>query len=487
MDIIHFPDDPAAARAGRSRCSRSATSTACTADTGRFSSACAASRRERGATSVVMTFDPHPPRIVRPDKAPPLLMTKAQKLEAIAAAGVQGAAIVRFTPRVVAGGIRRRSCGRCWSTGCASRRSGSARTFSSATIAAGNFTLLRDARRRATASRPRRSIRSATRTSSSAARGSGAWSARRAWTRPARCSATSTSSTAPSCEATGAGGRSAFRRPTCRPRTNCCRRTACMRRRRRSTASCYPSVTNIGVRPTVDQSGRVDDRDAHLQPGSRSLRRVDARRVRPAPARRAGLRVARRAATRRSRPTATGRACSSIGFHCKIAASCRSARLLFSLEFSSQGVPAPLVEDLAGAACSGTSAARRDHARRADGGAREGRRPTARSAAQRRCDVQLRAHNQHARGPGVRPTAAASGRPLPIARFPESHALRLYNTLTRAEEPFTPGPGQHRPDVHLRPHRLRARAHRQLPHVCLRGRAAPHAASPARLPGARRS
>jgi riboflavin kinase/FMN adenylyltransferase len=34
---------------------------------------------------------------VRPDKAPALLMTKAQKLEAIADAGVQGAAIVRFT------------------------------------------------------------------------------------------------------------------------------------------------------------------------------------------------------------------------------------------------------------------------------------------------------------------------------------------------------------------------------------------------------
>ncbi|HJZ78477.1 MAG TPA: bifunctional riboflavin kinase/FAD synthetase, partial [Vicinamibacterales bacterium] len=52
---------------------------------------------ERGATSVVMTFDPHPPRVVRPDKAPPLLMTKPQKLEAIADAGVQGAAIVRFS------------------------------------------------------------------------------------------------------------------------------------------------------------------------------------------------------------------------------------------------------------------------------------------------------------------------------------------------------------------------------------------------------
>ena len=52
---------------------------------------------EHGATSVVMTFDPHPPRVVRPDKAPPLLMTTAQKLEAIEHAGVAGAAIVRFT------------------------------------------------------------------------------------------------------------------------------------------------------------------------------------------------------------------------------------------------------------------------------------------------------------------------------------------------------------------------------------------------------
>jgi riboflavin kinase/FMN adenylyltransferase len=55
---------------------------------------------ERGATALVMTFDPHPPRVVRPDKAPPLLMTKAQKLEALADAGVHGAAIVRFTPEL---------------------------------------------------------------------------------------------------------------------------------------------------------------------------------------------------------------------------------------------------------------------------------------------------------------------------------------------------------------------------------------------------
>jgi len=55
---------------------------------------------ERGGTSVVLTFDPHPPRVLRPDKAPALLMTKAQKLDALARAGVQGAAVVRFTPEM---------------------------------------------------------------------------------------------------------------------------------------------------------------------------------------------------------------------------------------------------------------------------------------------------------------------------------------------------------------------------------------------------
>lgn len=52
---------------------------------------------ERGFTPVVLTFDPHPPRVVRPEKAPPLLMTLDQKLEALEKAGVQGVAIVRFT------------------------------------------------------------------------------------------------------------------------------------------------------------------------------------------------------------------------------------------------------------------------------------------------------------------------------------------------------------------------------------------------------
>jgi riboflavin kinase / FMN adenylyltransferase len=52
---------------------------------------------ERGGTPAAMTFDPHPPRILRPDKAPALLMTREQKLESLERAGMRGVALVRFT------------------------------------------------------------------------------------------------------------------------------------------------------------------------------------------------------------------------------------------------------------------------------------------------------------------------------------------------------------------------------------------------------
>ena len=52
---------------------------------------------ERNAAAVAMTFEPHPSKIVRPDKAPPLLMTHQQKLDALGRAGMHGVAIIRFT------------------------------------------------------------------------------------------------------------------------------------------------------------------------------------------------------------------------------------------------------------------------------------------------------------------------------------------------------------------------------------------------------
>jgi riboflavin kinase/FMN adenylyltransferase len=55
---------------------------------------------EHGGTPMAMTFDPHPSRVVRPDKAPSLLMTKAQRLEALERAGIAATAVVRFTPEM---------------------------------------------------------------------------------------------------------------------------------------------------------------------------------------------------------------------------------------------------------------------------------------------------------------------------------------------------------------------------------------------------
>jgi riboflavin kinase/FMN adenylyltransferase len=52
---------------------------------------------EHGGIPMAMTFDPHPPRVVRPDKAPPLLMTKQQKIEALEDAGIRAVAVVRFS------------------------------------------------------------------------------------------------------------------------------------------------------------------------------------------------------------------------------------------------------------------------------------------------------------------------------------------------------------------------------------------------------
>jgi riboflavin kinase/FMN adenylyltransferase len=56
--------------------------------------------KERAGTAVAMIFDPHPPRVLRPDRAPAMLMTLDQRLEAFERAGLDAVAIVRFTPEL---------------------------------------------------------------------------------------------------------------------------------------------------------------------------------------------------------------------------------------------------------------------------------------------------------------------------------------------------------------------------------------------------
>ena len=53
--------------------------------------------RAAGGTSVVLTFDPHPARVLSPDRAPASLMTLDQKAEILAGLGVDRLAVLPFT------------------------------------------------------------------------------------------------------------------------------------------------------------------------------------------------------------------------------------------------------------------------------------------------------------------------------------------------------------------------------------------------------
>ncbi len=52
--------------------------------------------RARGAAAAVLTFEPHPVRVLRPKLAPPLLATLPRKLELLAAAGADAAVVQPF-------------------------------------------------------------------------------------------------------------------------------------------------------------------------------------------------------------------------------------------------------------------------------------------------------------------------------------------------------------------------------------------------------
>ena len=60
----------------------------------------AARARETGLRSAVVTFEPHPLSVLRPEQAPALLTTAAQKEALLAEAGIDELLVVRFTPKL---------------------------------------------------------------------------------------------------------------------------------------------------------------------------------------------------------------------------------------------------------------------------------------------------------------------------------------------------------------------------------------------------
>jgi riboflavin kinase / FMN adenylyltransferase len=55
-----------------------------------------------GVTPTLITFDPHPRQVLRPDSAPPLLQTFNQKMEGLRLLGLQQVVVLDFTPELAA-------------------------------------------------------------------------------------------------------------------------------------------------------------------------------------------------------------------------------------------------------------------------------------------------------------------------------------------------------------------------------------------------
>ncbi|HET7477510.1 MAG TPA: bifunctional riboflavin kinase/FAD synthetase [Dermatophilaceae bacterium] len=56
--------------------------------------------RERHAASVAVTFEPHPVAVLRPDQAPQILTGAEQRLELLAATGLDAVLVLQFTPEL---------------------------------------------------------------------------------------------------------------------------------------------------------------------------------------------------------------------------------------------------------------------------------------------------------------------------------------------------------------------------------------------------
>nr|WP_212756051.1 bifunctional riboflavin kinase/FAD synthetase [Flexivirga aerilata] len=58
--------------------------------------------RERGATSVAVTFEPHPLRVLFPDRAPTLISSSTERLELLEATGLDAVLVLPFTTELAA-------------------------------------------------------------------------------------------------------------------------------------------------------------------------------------------------------------------------------------------------------------------------------------------------------------------------------------------------------------------------------------------------
>lgn len=63
--------------------------------------------RAAGRSSVLVTFEPHPLRVIRPEHAPPLLTTLAEKAPLLAESGVDYVCVLPFTPTLRSYSARR--------------------------------------------------------------------------------------------------------------------------------------------------------------------------------------------------------------------------------------------------------------------------------------------------------------------------------------------------------------------------------------------
>ena len=372
-------------------------------------------------------------------------------------------------------GIRKRSCAPRWSTGCTCRKCGSARIFCSATIAPATSRCCgRSARarlqgredrsgplqglRRQQHADPPADQRSAGGRGGRAARPSVLHRRHGRRGRPAR-----------------PDDRISNRQSAHRQRAAAAERRVCDDRSPSTAWCCRRSPISASARPSTTRDGRRSRRTSSTSTAISTARRfasgscsacatsgrstrwrrcgADRRRLRP------GARALRSAFTVRSRP----RAGSPVLLRARI-----------------------LQPGSAGVARRGSRGQRVSSCRRRAGTCRSlttrWPRPPQPPPPARAAATSSSARRTARSRSSCPSTADRSGRPL-IPYRGSIVTLRLYNTLTRTEEAFAPGPGQHGADVHLRPHGVRARPHRQLPDVRLRRRAAAHAEVSARLSG----